>query len=457
MPPRQVMEVSSERELALSNGKAPWQADEVLYGLIHTAVLTTEIEHGLLASSTLPPAEYNALLDEFQHAATGLVLQLREQGYPVAECEISGDVLRLCFYDPREVERNYQLDGPHAQRGEQRRATIEDCRRHNRELALHALRAAVLLKSLWLTRGFNLRRVLGRLEPWELRIALHYGCAQLGQRADDTRRIEGHTLAYARQLASSVQQPLYSRILASPVLHNVLCSSVVKHTLLRQRVFFHEHRVPGLPGLPGVQQVHELRFCHRAGIPVDAEAIEQYEALFNLNQANMWAYSQLIEHYAYVQRDWNRVFALAKSAQLAHPQDEKVLLDLAKYYLEQGKPEQSREFALQALRLNDSFDLAHEHLAVIAAKLNDGRAHVEHCRAALRLSPGSPVNNFNLGLALLYEEKETEGFHYIQEAVRLNPSYKDSDSFIGALLRIRREGKLPELLEAYLSDEGQEL
>lgn len=427
-----------------------WHSEQ--FNSIHAVVLCTELENSLLISSTLPPPEYNRLLNEFQLAVLELVEQLRREDYPIAEAHVAGGTLRLHIYDPAEVERNLALDGPVPLAGQVRRDMIDTCRRSNQALAFKALMVAVRLKNLWLTQSFNLRRVVSHLEPWDIKVALHYGWVHFGARADGEQRIEGHALNVCRHLLDAAAQPRYSHIVVSQEFHDVLRAAVVLHTQLRQRIFF-APLAAGRNAQCALPPLHELKFCHRVGIPVEREALEQYEAIFNINGANIWAYYQLVEHYGYIQPDWNKVFALAKAAQLVHPGDEKVLLDIAKYYLQLGKPEQSREFALQALALNEAFDLAHEHLSVVAASMNDAEAHVRHSRSATRLSPGSPGNNFNLGLALLCDDQEEEGFHYITEAVRIYPQYASLASFTGALRQIHRDGKLPELLEGYLLDD----
>jgi tetratricopeptide (TPR) repeat protein len=413
------------------------------FSSVHTVVLQAELADSLGLSSALSPRDYDSLLNELQFAALALVSRLRSKGYAIGEAHISGDRLRLCFYDIDEVSRNSALDGDSPVTGDTRRRLIDACRRSNRELTFQALKFAIQLKHVWLTQPANMARVKDHLAPLELRIAMHYGWAQLGRRADGSIRAEGHALNMCRHMLISETPARYAGIFVSRSFHDTIRSTVVRHTQLRQRVFFSA----------AGPELHELRFCYRIGRDVEltADCVNTFEAAFNFDRSNLWAYYELSETYGQ-RREWHRLFTLAKQAQLVHGDDEKVLLDIANYYLQQGKLEQSREFAQQALRVNPAFDLAHELLSLIAAQLSDFEANEQHWRNAVRLTPGSPLNNFNLGLAMLCTGRETEGFHYIQEAVRIYPEYAQTEGFIGPLQLARAQGQLPEILESYLDE-----
>ena len=72
------------------------------------------------------------------------------------------------------------------------------------------------------------------------------------------------------------------------------------------------------------------------------------------------------------------------------------------------------------------------------------------------MSPGSAVNNFNLGLALFNVGKDEEGYKFIEEALRIFPEYGERQEFREALASLKREGKLPDLLNEYLLQRQQE-
>jgi tetratricopeptide (TPR) repeat protein len=422
------------------------------YTSVHAVVLCAGIENIAAVAAALPPPEFDQLISAFQQAMLTLVDDLRRQKMPIGEVRLSSDEIHLFFYDSQEVARNYQLDGPSALQGAERTKVIRACRASDTNLAISALKAAIQLKNAWLIQDCNLARVRFQMEPHQLSVGIHAGRAYLRTRPDGVRRIEGYPLYLARELQRLYQHARYSHIFVSQYVHDKVIRSVVKHTQLRQRIFFHTHQLK-LDSQPGAKQshaVHELRLYHRIGIHIPPEVIDQYEAIFALDRANLWSYYQLVDHYAFTAKEWSKVYELAKLAHLIHPQDEKAVLDLAKYYLHLNKFEQSKKCAERALRINEHFDLAHEHLAIIADKLKDTPAMIEHWRNAVFLSPESPVNNFNLGLALLLDDQVDNGYHYIQEALRIYPEYSEWQIFREALNELRNKGKLPALLEDYI-------
>jgi tetratricopeptide (TPR) repeat protein len=275
----------------------------------------------------------------------------------------------------------------------------------------------------------------------------------LCNRPDGQRRIEGYAVNLGKRIEGYSRQGLYSRIMLSQECHDILRGAVVKHTQLRQRIFFHRHMVP-LELMKGVAQsqcVYELKFYHRLGITAPGDVYTQYDALFAVDRTNSWAYYQLFDYCAYNLKDWDRAFALAKTAHVANPLDEKVLLDLAKCYLHFGRLRQSANLAEQALQLNDQFDLAHEHLMEIAAKEEDIDAQIALCRNMVRLSPDSPVNNLNLGLTLLTAGRQEEGLYHVLEALRVFPEYPTWPAFAEALRQLDSQGKLPAQLAIYVA------
>lgn len=426
--------------------------DETDYTLIHVAILFADLGRSMTISSAMPPKEYEHLINSLHKTLLGLVEELKQQGVPIGEVHTAGDELGVFFYEPEEVEDNFSLDSPAEIADNVRKELISKCLERNNQLVFAALQTAINLKNRWLIQPLNIKRVKEHRDPWDIGIGIHYGWVYLCNRADGNRRIEGYPVNVAKQVERASRQGKYSRIMVSQSVHDLIRSSTIKHTQLKQRVFFHDHpeKLEPLVGVSRGIKLFELKFVHRIGIPVSTEMIEQYDALFKLDRANIWAYYQLAEYFAFEAKDWQQLFSLAKAANLAHPKDEKVLLDLAKYFLEVGKPDQSMEFAKQALALNESFDLIHEHLAVIATKKDLLEEQICHFRTAVRLTPGSAVNNFNLGLALLQVDEMEEGFYFIEEALRIYPEYKDWQVFRETLLSLRNEGKLPSLLREFL-------
>ena len=423
------------------------------YTSVHAAILFADVENSVMISSTLPEAEYDQLVQSFQASMIELIDSLKEQGLPVAEYSVVGDQLCIFFYEPEEVARNYSLDGPGKLEGDERAEMIAQCKSCNENLALAAFKAALQLKNLWLVQVMNLRGVLNFRNPLGLGIGIHYGRVYLRNRPDGQCRIEGYTIGFAKRIETSSRQGLYSHVMCSQETRDIVRGSVIKHTQLRQRIFFHKHLLPpaALKGVGHAENIYELKFYHRIGVPLPDQAFEHYKAIFAVDRSNVWAYYQLFDYYVHKQRDWEAAFELAKIACVVHPQDEKVLLDLAKCYFQLGNLEQSRQYAEQALRLNEQFDLVHEHLALIANKTDDLEAQVRHWRNAARLSPDSPINNLNLGLALLEDDQADAGVFHIGEALRVYPEMEQWPHFAEALENMDEKGKLPEALQGYLT------
>ncbi len=426
--------------------------DDRTYTSIHAVVLYADVEDGALIANTLSPAEYDEFIDAYHGAMDELVAGLREQQMPIAEVKLSGCCCQITFYDESEVRRNYILDGPSPAKDAERHLLIEESRASNQNIVISALRAAIQVKNTWLVQDFNIARVRSHLAPWSLGIGLHYGRVYLRNRVSGKCRIEGYPLHWARHIQSLCTLGNYSHIFLSRRTRDLLLHSVLTHTQLSQRVFFSEHLLPDKTAIATTQTnaIYELRYYHRIGVHVAQEVIYWYDALFKLDPANTWAYYQLVDYYSYVKKDWNRVFELASIMSVANPSDEKALLDLAKYYLQLGKHSQSKTYAEKALSINPALDLAHEHLAVLASNADDVPTQIEHLRQAALLSPKSAVNSFNLGLALLEDGQTEEGFFFVQRALSIYPEYKDWQVFRETLLRLKQQGKLPDLYDEYL-------
>lgn len=422
------------------------------YTSIHAVVLHADVEDGAQIANTLSPAQYDEFIDAYHSAMDELVKNLREQQMPIAEVQLSGCYCQIVFYDESEVHRNYLLDGPNPVKDAERLQLIEESRTSNQNIAISALRSAIQIKNTWLVQEFNVDRVRSHLAPWGLGIGLHYGRVYLRNRVSGERQVEGYPLHWAKHIQSLSSQGNYSHIFLSRRTRDLLLNTVLTHTQLSQRIFFNEKRLPDFadPTTTQVNAVYELRYYHRIGVHVTQEVIYWYDALFKLDPANTWAYYQLVDYYSYVKKDWNRVFELASIMSVANPHDEKALLDLAKYYLQLGKRSQSKTYAEKALSINPALDLAHEHLAVLASEADDVPTQIEHLRQAILLSPRSAVNSFNLGLALLENGETEEGFFFVQRALSIYPEYKDWQIFRETLLRLKQQGKLPDLYDEYL-------
>jgi len=420
------------------------------YTCIHSAILFADIQNSVMISSTISLAEYDRLIDQFQEVMLQLVEDLRDQGMPVGEAYVAGDQLCIFFYDPQEVKRNYQLDGPESPQGSKRRELITTCREQNQVLIFSALKAAVQLKNLWLVQHFNVERVISHHSPFELSIGIHSGRVYLRDRPDGQRRIEGYAVNLAKRIETASRQGRYSFIMFSQEACETLRRAVGGHSQLRQRLFFHRHelQMQELKGIAKPQPVFELRFCHRIQVPVDKEVVAQHDAIFAIDPTNTWSYYQLVEYHGYTRGDWDTAYELAQRAQVVNPADEKVKLDLSKYHFQRGELQMSLVYAKQALELNPEFDLAYEQLALISNALDDIEGSVEYLRNAVSLSPGSAGNHLNLGLILVEAGQFDEAMRYLQNAINIDPRYAKGVVPLEALRELSSHVKLPgELLQ----------
>ena len=326
------------------------------YTHIHSAVLFADFENSVMISSALLPAQYDELINNYQRAMIALVERLRAEKMQIGEFYTQGDQLTLFFYDPEEVAFNHYYETTDELNDQERRQLAEQQRKRNENLLFCALKAAIFLKNSWHVQQFNLERVLNRHQPYGLGIGLHWGKVFLGDRPDSRRRIEGYSVNLAKRIESASRLGRYSHIMLSRETYNTIRGSVRKHTQLKQRIFFHEHEIPMelMKGIARQQNIYELKFYHLIGIHSTKEAVKQYETMFELDPSNSWAYYQLSDHYMYTVKDWDKLFDLANRAYTVHPHDEKILLDLAKYYQYRKDYAQCREFCEQALKIKES-------------------------------------------------------------------------------------------------------
>lgn len=412
------------------------------YTSIYCAVLFADLENSVQISRIVSPAEYDALIDEFQAAMLRVVDELPASlNLQASEVAVAGDQLAVFFYDVDSIKRNYLLDGPNKPSGPGRVAVIKDYRKANESLAFAALRAAVYIKNAWLTNPVNVARVVQHREPYGLAQGVHLGKVYLRRRADGKRRVEGYTVNMAKRIEAFSRHGRFSGIMFSRPTCNMIRGTVVKHTQLRERIFFHHHHVESdvLKGL-GRTDVFELKFYHLIGIPRPTEQlVELYRKIFAIEETNIWAYYQLSDYYRYVENDMDKVFELAQRAYLVYPGDEKVLHDIAIYYLHHNMLEQAREYCLQALAANPELGLSHETLAVIYNRQQDHAATVENARRTLLLSPGSPASQINMGAALSEIGAYHEAAHHIANAIAAYPDYlTDQPRFAEVLAQLER-------------------
>jgi class 3 adenylate cyclase/Flp pilus assembly protein TadD len=429
------------------------------YTAIPAAILFADLENSVLLSSTLNPADYQLLLNSCQVAMHDLVADLRESNLPVAEYYIAGDQLCIFFYDPDDVKRNWLLRGPEAVTGADREQLLEERRLGEEDLAFSCLRAAIKLKNLWMVTDFNMERIEHRREPIGLGIGMHTGSVYYCNRPDGRRRIEGYAVNLAKRIEGYSRKGKYSHIMLSQDAHLKISGSIRKHTMLKQRLYFFAHEV-GLEMLKGItrsQSVYELKFYSRIGLNPPPEVIDQYETSFELDNTNIWAYYQLFEHYFYHSVSPERVRDLTSRALMAYPHDEKIMLDLSRFFDNEGNTGMAIKYAHKAIELNPDFDLALEHLAVLYNSIDQWDKALRYLREAVSLSPVSAVNHLNLGLSLFQSGIIDEACRHLLEAFRLYPEYLNNAGVISVLADFKARGQLPEKLAEHLAEQRVEL
>jgi tetratricopeptide (TPR) repeat protein len=431
------------------------------YTNIYCAIIFADLENSVQMSRILSPADYDELVDIFQEAMLRTVGELRKQlGLAGIEFSVAGDQLALFLYDEASVKRNFLLDREPKLGGAERDLIVNDYRQSNENLAYNAALAAVYLKNSWLTTPINVERVVQHREPYGLAIGVHFGKVFLRNRPDGRRRLEGYALNMAKRIESFSRQGRFSRIMFSKDAANIISGLVRGLIQGRQRVFFHRHQVDEeiLKGL-GRTEVFELKFIHNVSIVKPTpELAKFFSKLFAHDDTNIWAYYQLSSYYALVSPDWDKAEHLAQKANLAYPDDEKVLLDLSKCYINKNMLDQGKEYCLRALSINPHLDLAYENLALIMDQQHDYAGAVEIARKALILSPLSPINQMNVALALADIAGFDEAVHHFHQAVLSYPEFLAPNSkfksviaaFINKLSRSRTAVKpLRPILQKY--------
>ena len=108
--------------------------------------------------------------------------------------------------------------------------------------------------------------------------------------------------------------------------------------------------------------------------------------------------------------------------------------NLAEYYLQEGRNEEARVQAAEALDINPYYLDAHVNLASALSHLGrPGEAEAEY-RKALAIAPSSVEAHSGLGAALAVEQRPAEALPELQLAVRLKPGYADGHYNLGKAL-----------------------
>ncbi len=108
--------------------------------------------------------------------------------------------------------------------------------------------------------------------------------------------------------------------------------------------------------------------------------------------------------------------------------------NLAGRYLEQGRLQDARAEATEALRINSAHMLAHVDLATALSRMGQpGDAEVEY-RKALSLDTSNAQAHAGLGATLAMEQRTGEALEEMRTSVRLQPDYADGHYNLGKVL-----------------------
>jgi hypothetical protein len=101
----------------------------------------------------------------------------------------------------------------------------------------------------------------------------------------------------------------------------------------------------------------------------------------------------------------------------------------------------------QMLAADPANALLHDDAALLHAEAGDLQQTTAHFAEALRLRPDSPAAHYNVGMALLMQNRGADAERYLRQALTLQPAYALAHDGLGVALQ--GAGKLREALEHY--------
>jgi tetratricopeptide (TPR) repeat protein len=137
---------------------------------------------------------------------------------------------------------------------------------------------------------------------------------------------------------------------------------------------------------------------------------------------------------------WERALAVTGDNPRAH-------LNLGKYYLERGRPDQAERHCAEAVRLAPEVAYHHYSLGVALLALGREAAAADALDEAVRLSPNLSDAWHNLGVARLRQGKPDEAIRCFRTVLGLQPAAADTRAALGRALW--RAGKPREAVAAY--------
>jgi tetratricopeptide (TPR) repeat protein len=129
------------------------------------------------------------------------------------------------------------------------------------------------------------------------------------------------------------------------------------------------------------------------------------------------------------------------------PQSAQAHANLAGYFAQLGKWDESIAECHTALAIDPNCDTAHGNLGnALSHQGNWDEAVVEH-RKALAIDPNDAITHYNLGQTLLEQNRRDEAIDCFRKAIALDPNYAEAHGRLGFTLH--DQGKLDEAIDCH--------
>lgn len=423
---------------------------------ITTGTLFVDLVNSVQLSEVLSPDEYNTLINDFQSCMYESARLFEKKKYvdgrpfTIGDFTIAGDQLVMFFFEKSEIELNRELmEKANSLSPERKVALQRQLDQLQSNILLELLLAAIDLKTRWLIHEHNLQRVRQKRDPIEIAIGIHMGEAIFDKRYDGNSRVEGFHISYGKRVEAFSRNGLFSRIMVSEPAYNYLCNASMGEWNLRERFFFHQHSVISgeLQGISSPKKLYELKYYHAGLQPLQYDEHKALSSIFDFDPNNLWAYYLLFDNAYYPanesQKSLKEGFDLAQRANRHNPNEEKVLLDLARCARDSNNPGMADELAKRSIELNPAFSLGYQFLGALYYDMKRIDERIVVIRKALSLCFGSPGNNMRLGMALCQSGDLVEGEMHMNAAKQAFPGYLGMEELLPELVQMEKDGCLP--------------
>ena len=179
-----------------------------------------------------------------------------------------------------------------------------------------------------------------------------------------------------------------------------------------------------------------------------SQASKQLSPAKNLNLLS----SSVDKNLSVIQSTEDRIDKAIKSYQkqaINNPKSVKIMTDLGNLYTKKRQWQSAIDCYRKAIEINPKYAHAHLNLARVLAKLGRQSEFIEQMEAALALKPNivSAADCFNLGNALLKQEKPDLAIHSYYQAIAISPSLYQAYYRLGEVLN--EQGKYERAAQVY--------